>query len=58
VTGPLANDISLYKLEEPIDFDVEKQLVPICLAQSGLDVENMTCTTTGWGSTRLGKLRV
>jgi hypothetical protein len=33
MSDSLANDISLYKLKAPIDFDVEKQLVPICLAK-------------------------
>jgi len=48
-------DISLFKLAEPVDFSKDKHLVPICLAKSGLDVLNMTCSTSGWGRTSLTK---
>ena len=54
MTGPLTDDIALFKLEKPIDFSVDKHLVPICLANQSTNVENMVCSTSGWGSTHLG----
>ncbi len=51
--GSLQNDVSLFKLDKPVDFEVDKHLVPLCLAKSGLNVENMTCFTTGWGATSM-----
>ncbi len=46
------NDIVLFKMDKPVDFEVDKHIVPLCLPKSGLNVENMTCFTTGWGASK------
>ncbi len=53
--GEPENDIALFKLDKPVDFEVDKHLVPLCLPKSGLNVENMTCFTSGWGATKSSK---
>jgi len=52
-----ANDITLLKLDRPVDFESQdKHLVPICLPKSrDLNRKNMTCTTAGWGVYGFGK---
>jgi len=52
----LTDDIALFKLEKPIDFSVDKHLVPICLANQSTNVDNMICSTSGWGATESGRL--
>ena len=48
------HDIALFKLEKPIDFSVDKHLVPVCLANQTTNVDNMICSTSGWGVTKFG----
>jgi hypothetical protein len=55
--GPLSDDIALFKLEKPVDFETDKHIVPVCLAKQSTNVEGMTCSTSGWGSTRLGQIK-
>ena len=53
--GPLTDDISILKLEKPIDFTKEKHLVPVCLAKKDTNVDEMVCSTSGWGRLSRGK---
>ena len=54
MNGNFTDDIALFKLEKPIDFSVDKHLVPVCLANKTTNVDDMVCSTSGWGSTKLG----
>ena len=55
VGGPLTDDIALFKLEKPVDFSVEKHLVPVCLANKSTNVDNIICSTSGWGRSNLSR---
>ncbi|XP_068246762.1 chymotrypsin-like protease CTRL-1 [Palaemon carinicauda] len=48
----LANDIAIIKVADPIPFDVDNTISPICLPSDSLHVhENVEVTVCGWGYT-------
>ncbi|KAF2356347.1 Serine proteases trypsin domain [Trinorchestia longiramus] len=47
--GNLLNDIALIKIQQPVDFNSNPHIAPVCLPQEGDVFTGHRCWVTGWG---------
>ncbi|KAA0202837.1 hypothetical protein HAZT_HAZT001942 [Hyalella azteca] len=47
--GNLLNDIAIIKIQQPVDFNANPHIAPVCLPRAGDVFSGHRCWVTGWG---------